>query len=84
MSYRNDITDSLNVAVGNACKIHWGRSVLVDGGVRGRWFVVLDGDGGINWHDNQTGGLLAVFRLKSDSWVLERGGEVVGGGIVGE
>ena len=53
---------------------------IADGG---RWFVVLDGDGGINWHDNQTGSLLAVFRLGLDSWVLERGGEVVGGGIVG-
>jgi len=49
-----------------------------------RWLVVLDGDGGINWNDNQTGSLLAVFRLRHEGWVLERGGAVVGGEIVRE
>ncbi|MCL2319882.1 MAG: WD40 repeat domain-containing protein [Treponema sp.] len=33
----------------------------------GRWFIVLDGEGGICWHDNRTGKLLAVFRLYQDS-----------------
>ena len=48
----------------------------------GRWFIVLDGDGGITWHDNQTGQLLAVFRLLPDRWVLERGSEVISGRMV--
>ena len=38
----------------------------------GRWFVVLDGEGCISWHDNQTGALLAHFRLYPESWVLEK------------
>ena len=44
-----------------------------------RWFVVLDGEGCIAWHDNHTGKLLAVFRLYTDSWVLERGEETISG-----
>ena len=38
----------------------------------GRWFITLDGEGGITWHDNNTGRLQAVFRLHQDSWVLEK------------
>ena len=46
----------------------------------GRWFIVLDGEGSICWHDNNSGKLLAVFRLNQDQWVLERSeGEVVQG-----
>ena len=45
----------------------------------GRWFIVLDGDGGLSWHDNQTGRLMAAFRLEPDRWVLERGREVISG-----
>ena len=41
---------------------------IMDGG---RWFVILDGEGGLTWHDNQTGELQAVFRLYRESWVLE-------------
>jgi WD40 repeat protein len=42
---------------------------IIDGG---RWFIVLDGEGGIAWHDNRTGQLQAVFRLYPEYWVLER------------
>ena len=45
----------------------------------GHWFIVLDGDGSLSWHDNQTGKLMAAFRLEPDRWVLERGREVLGG-----
>ena len=41
---------------------------IMDGG---RWFVILDREGGLTWHDNQTGELQAVFRLYSEEWVLE-------------
>jgi len=43
---------------------------IFDGG--GHWFIVLDGEGGITWHDIKTGKLLAVFRSYGDSWVLEK------------
>ena len=38
----------------------------------GRYFVALDGEGTITWHDNQTGKSLAAFRLYSEFWVLEK------------
>ena len=38
----------------------------------GSYFVILDGEGGITWHDNQNGKILAVFRLYSHFWVLEK------------
>ncbi|MDR0487500.1 MAG: WD40 repeat domain-containing protein [Treponema sp.] len=44
-----------------------------------RWFIVLDGEGCIAWHDNRTGKLLAVFKLSARSWNLETDGEVIGG-----
>ncbi|MCL2835101.1 MAG: hypothetical protein FWD78_18180, partial [Treponema sp.] len=37
---------------------------IVDGD---RWFIVIDGEGCITWHDNQTGNLLAVFRLYDEN-----------------
>ena len=42
---------------------------IIDGG---RYFVALDVEGCVNWHDNQTGKLLAVFRLYPNFWVLEK------------
>jgi len=49
----------------NAEMIHLERSaglpVKIISGTR--WFIVLDGEGGIAWHDNMTGKLLAVLRL---------------------
>ena len=41
---------------------------ILDGGL---YFIVLDSEGNITWHDNNTGKLLALFRLNRDSWVLE-------------
>ena len=43
---------------------------IVDGG---RWLIVLDGEGSITWHNNQTGELLAVYRLIPNTWYLSRG-----------
>ncbi|MDR0497614.1 MAG: hypothetical protein LBH42_08375, partial [Treponema sp.] len=52
----------------------------------GRWFIILDGEGGIAWHNNQTGRLEAVFRLyplaNPAQWVLERSGTFIQGKIV--
>jgi len=42
---------------------------LIDGG---RFFVALDGEGTVSWHDNMTGKSLAVFRLYRDFWTLEK------------
>ncbi|MCL2093071.1 MAG: hypothetical protein FWH12_02650 [Treponema sp.] len=39
-----------------------------------RWFILLDREGIISWHDSSTGELLAVFRLYEDYWTLERRG----------
>lgn len=42
---------------------------LVDGG---NFFVSVDTDGVISWHNPQTGLLLAQFRLYGDEWTLEQ------------
>jgi hypothetical protein len=34
------------------------------------YFIVLDGEGGISWHDPRTGQILALFRLYEDEWTL--------------
>ena len=52
---------------------------IFDGG--GRWFIILDGDGGITWHDNRTGKLLAVFRLYNNFWMMQKNGETIRGQI---
>ena len=41
---------------------------IIDGG---RYFITLDGDGNVTWHDNQTGRLVASFTLHPGSWTLE-------------
>jgi hypothetical protein len=46
---------------------------LIDGGL---FFITLDGDGNICWHDSQSGKLLALFRLYKNEWILQQeGGE---------
>jgi WD40 repeat protein len=58
---------------------------IIDGG---RFFVVLDGEGAVSWHDNQTGASLAVFRLYQDLWILEKttpqgpNTEITRGGVI--
>jgi hypothetical protein len=42
---------------------------LVNGG---GYFVTIDADGNISWHENQTGKLRALLRLYENSWVLEQ------------
>ncbi|MDR1239520.1 MAG: WD40 repeat domain-containing protein [Treponema sp.] len=47
--------------------------LLIDGA---RFFIALDGDGNICWHDPESGKLLALFRLYQNEWILqEDGGE---------
>ena len=43
------------------------------------WFLVLDGEGGIAWHDNKTGEIMATLRLYQNLWVLETGDVVIRG-----
>ena len=54
---------------------------IIDGG---RWFIVLDGEGTIAWHDNQTGKLLASFRLYPGGWILEKAGATIKGRTSGK
>jgi hypothetical protein len=34
------------------------------------YFIVLDAEGCISWHDPRTGDLLALFRLYDNEWIL--------------
>ena len=43
---------------------------IFDGG--GYWFIVLDREGGLTWHDSRTGKLLATLRIYPNLWVLEK------------
>jgi hypothetical protein len=38
------------------------------------YFIVLDEEGGISWHDPRTGEMLALFRLYEDEWTLGSAG----------
>jgi WD40 repeat protein len=42
------------------------------------YFICLDSEGSISWHDNRTGGVLAVFRLYEDTWTLSNAREISG------
>ena len=35
------------------------------------FFIILDADSNISWHDNTSGKLLALFRLYDDQWLLQ-------------
>jgi len=52
---------------------------IIDGD---RWFIVLDREGGITWHDNRSGKLLANFSVYTDYWVLEKDGKTIRGRMV--
>ena len=43
-----------------------------------RFFICLDSEGNISWHDNRTGRILAVFSLNGNRWNLS-GSNVVSG-----
>ena len=46
------------------------------------YFVMLDGEGGIYWHNPRTGEMLALFRLYEDEWTLSIAGSgLLRGGI---
>ncbi|MDR2618357.1 MAG: WD40 repeat domain-containing protein [Treponema sp.] len=49
----------------------------------GPWFIQLDTEGNISWHDPRSGRLLALFKLYKDEWVLERGGRTIRGRVRG-
>jgi hypothetical protein len=42
------------------------------------FFISLDSEGGIAWHDNKTGKVLAVFRMYADKWTLTAARETTG------
>jgi hypothetical protein len=42
------------------------------------FFICLDSEGNISWHDNATGNLLAVFRLYEENWTLSSTTEISG------
>jgi hypothetical protein len=42
------------------------------------FFISLDSEGGIAWHDNKTGKVLALFRLYADKWTLTTSREFSG------
>jgi len=44
------------------------------------FFLSLDSEGNISWHDTD-GKLLSVFRIYKDRWVLETGEETIGGAL---
>jgi WD40 repeat protein len=52
---------------------------LFDGGL---FFIVLDGDGTICWHDSRSGNLLALFRLYENEWILQQEGDKTRWGTV--
>jgi len=43
------------------------------------FFISLDGEGNIAWHDNRNGKLLAVFSLYADQWILQNARKTSGG-----
>jgi hypothetical protein len=47
----------------------------------GGYFICLDSDGNITWHDPGTGKILALFRIYADTWVLEAQGVTTRGRI---
>jgi len=42
------------------------------------FFLCLDSEGSISWHDNKTGKMLALFKLYEDRWTLSNGREISG------
>jgi len=42
------------------------------------FFISLDSEGSISWHDNRTGKLLAIFRLYENTWTLSSTREISG------
>jgi hypothetical protein len=49
----------------------------------GRWFIVIDTEGNICWHDPRSGRLLASFKIYGDQWALERDGRTIRGRLNG-
>jgi WD40 repeat protein len=48
----------------------------------GQFFITLDAEGNICWHDAPSGRLLAVFRLYQNEWILrQEGGESTWGAV---
>jgi hypothetical protein len=48
----------------------------------GRFFISLDEEGNLCWHESRTGNLRAVFRLHRDEWTLQAGEETLSGPLV--
>jgi len=43
------------------------------------FFISLDSEGNIAWHDNKNGKILAVFSLYADQWILQSAKKISGG-----
>jgi hypothetical protein len=76
---------------GDAATLHNGQELLcfkrVDGLPRrilsgGGFFVVIDSEGNIAWHDAGSGRLEALLRIYPDGWVLEKEDETMRGPVV--
>jgi hypothetical protein len=47
------------------------------------YFITIDEDGNISWHESHSGGLLALLRLYESEWILEKaGGRTLRGKII--
>jgi hypothetical protein len=49
---------------------------ILDGG---RWFILLDTEGNLAWHDPGTGRIAAVLKFYENEWTLERDGNLIRG-----
>ena len=72
--YRNQSRDKLQV--------ERSRGLPQKAADAGNSFIILDGDGGLCWHDNRTGKLQAVFKLYQNHWTLDKNGTLVTGPVV--
>jgi len=46
-----------------------------------KFFLCVDSEGNISWHDNKTGNILAVLKIFEDRWFLTTGDRGTGGSI---
>jgi len=47
-----------------------------------KFFLCIDSEGNLSWHDNKTGKILAVFKFYEDSWMLITGEKEISGSFV--
>jgi hypothetical protein len=54
--------------------IHFERTTGLPSGLTGGgiYFITVDKEGSISWHDSTTGALKAIFKLYKNEWILEK------------